>query len=325
MPTASEAAGNGGQLKSALVAGLNELSKNETVVFTQYTRVPLAPDSSVFWVASSTMLTAIGSLHYSTDRMQNVDETVAQNTFIFTSEQEVTAFNTVSPTTMWIGTWTVDGASLLITFSSRGRFYEESQLWHYVGVAVLPAMQSQLLANSGDLPPGPIVSNSLPIWLSLTTYPGGTVPIFPSWLVLDNIVPPYIVVRIEAEETIAIQNFPIGIWPGNASSGDPLQLMASSQLCRDDVELIFYGFTAQQITQYYWMLIDYSLNVGGFGFGPDNPVPRDPKRTQREIATIAQKKTLRILANYYQNTAEATARRLILDAEVSSWTVSSTP
>ena len=44
---------------------------------------------------------------------------------------------------------------------------------------------------------------------------------------------------------------------------------------------------------------------------------QDAKRTQVEIAALAQKKTLRVVANYYLNVASGVARRLLLTAMVS--------
>ena len=317
MPTASEAAGGGAQLQAVLDAGLNELSKNETVTFSQYTRVALAPDASVFWVKTSTTLTALGSLHVATDRRQELDEVIGATTAIFSSEQLVSEFVAIAPGTMWIGSWTLGATELLVAFSSRGRFYEEAQIFHYAGMCVYPAMQSQLVANSGDLPTGPIVSNSLPIWLSQTAF----APCYPSFLAPENIVPPYIVAHVEPSGTEAPGGFPMLTWPGTTepdSGASPLHDLPSTQLCRDEVDLILYGFTNATAIQYRQSLIDYSW-TDAFGFA-NNPVIRDEKRTQAEIATIAQKKSIHISAWYLQWTADAIARRLILEASVGSWT-----
>ena len=55
------------------------------------------------------------------------------------------------------------------------------------------------------------------------------------------------------------------------------------------------------------------------------PAIRDEKRVQVELAALAQKKTIHVSANYYQSTADAIARRLILDAEVASVTIGPLP
>ena len=60
-------------------------------------------------------------------------------------------------------------------------------------------------------------------------------------------------------------------------------------------------------------LIDYSVNTDTFGFC-NSPVIVDDKRTQVEISALAMKKHFTISASYYQSTADAIARRLILAA-----------
>lgn len=314
----SEASQAPGPLAASLEQGVISLSQNQTITFTQYTRVVLSDDGYVFWVASATTAEFTGSLHYITDRQQEEDQTVAANRFIFTALQEITQFNTVSPSTMWIGTWTTDNTTVQIAFADRGSFYQQADLWHYSGYAVYPALASQLVASSADLPTGPIVSNSLPIWLSQNTF----APVYPSFLVPDNAAPPYIVAHIEPAETESIGAFPILEWPGTTllnSGASPLHSLPSSQLMRDNVRLTLYGFTSQKAIQYYVSLIEYSQNTDAFGFC-NSPSIRDEKRTQVEIASLAMKKTLNISASYYIGTSDAIARRLILSAAVTTTT-----
>jgi hypothetical protein len=327
VPSAREAATGGSQLQAALDAGLDQISADQVVTFVQYTRVALAPDSSVFWVANpATTQSAKGSLHFATDREQNIDETVGRNEFIFSSQQEVTAFNSITPSTMLIGSWPfADGQNLQIAFSRRGRFYEEAKVWHYVGTAVLPAMQSQIIASMDDLPTGPIVSNSVPIWLSSGTFLSGqtltTIPVYPSFLVPDNLVPPYIVAHVDPDRTEAIGAFPEICWPGTIvpdSGASPLHEVPSSQLTRDEVTLTLYGMNSELAWQYRSSLIALSL-TDIFGFSALSAI-KDAKRTQVEIAALAQKKTIEIRANYYQGTANAIAYRLILLASIGSFT-----
>ncbi|HXS04808.1 MAG TPA: hypothetical protein VN731_10050 [Rhodanobacter sp.] len=315
MSLISEASAASGPLQAALASGVASISGNQSITFTQYTRQVVSPDGMVFWVASATTEDFTGSLHYISDRHQDEDETIAANRFIFTATQEVTALNAVSPSTMWIGTWTVDGTSIQIAFSDRGSFYEQAGLWHYSGYAVYPAMATQLVATPYDLPAGLIVSNSLPIWLAQNSM----APVYPSFLVPDNVVPPYIVAHIEPAMTDALGSFPIYRWPGTTQSGspDPLHDLPSSQLMRDTVKLTLYGFNNQQAIQYYVSLMEYSLATDDFGFC-NSPAIRDEKRGQVEIAALAMKKTITILASYYQGTADAVARRLILSATVTT-------
>lgn len=166
MGIADEAVTSPGILEAALEAGLNSISQNQSIPFVQYTKSTIPTDGYVFWVASGVTADFKGSLHYITDRRQEEDETVAMNRVIFTAQEEVTELNAVSPNTMWIGTWEVDGTEIRIAFSDHGAFYEQAGLWHYGGYAVYPALASQLVQSASDLPVGPIVSNSLPIWLA---------------------------------------------------------------------------------------------------------------------------------------------------------------
>jgi hypothetical protein len=140
----------------------------------------------------------------------------------------------------------------------------------------------------------------------------------------DNVVPPYITAHIDPNQTIALQAFPIFDWSARTNpNGDPSPLyeLPSWQLMRDTVRLTFYGFTNQQAIQFYAALMDYSVNTDDFGFC-NSPSIVDDKRTQVEIAALAMKKTMVIQASYYQGTADAIARRLILSAGFSSITVS---
>ena len=304
------------QLAAVLQQGTATLSANQSIAFAQYTKVALAPDSSVFWVANGQTANFTGSLHYITDRHQDEDQTVAANRFIFTADQEISQFNQVNPSTLWIGTWTVDGVALQIAFADRGSFYQQADLWHYSGYAVYPAMASQLVASETDLPMGPIVSNSLPIWLAQNSL----APVYPSFLVPDNIEPPYVVAHVEPDRTVALGGFPIYRWPGvpTYQPGSPqFYDLPSSQLMRDTVRLTLYGFTNAMAIQFLCSLIDYSLNTDNFGFC-NSPAITDDKRTQPEIAALAMKKTIVIEASYYQGSADAIARRLILSAAVTT-------
>ncbi|GGA00453.1 hypothetical protein [Dyella caseinilytica] len=309
------------QMAAALDAGIATLSGNQSITFQQYTKVTLEQDGTVFWVAASTVCNFHGSLHYITDRHQDEDQTVAANRFIFTAEQEITQLNSVSPSSMWIGTWTTDGGSLQIAFADRGSFYQQSDLWHYSGYAVYPAMASQVQGNEANLPEGPVVTNSLPIWLAQNSYQGITVPVYSSFLVPDNIQPPYIVAHIEPDSTEVLGAFPIQNGPGTVipdSGSAPLYEYTTTQLCAEDVRLTLYGFTNSQARAYLQALIDNSWNdVYGFC---TSPVIKDDKRTQAEIAALAMKKRIEFRASYNQSSADAIVRRFIVSASVTTTT-----
>jgi len=95
MSIASEASAAPRSMEAALNAGLDSLSRNETLIFTQYTKQVIAQDGYVFWVASSAQISARGSLHYGSQRDQSEDQTAGIDSVIFTSEVEITAFNNI--------------------------------------------------------------------------------------------------------------------------------------------------------------------------------------------------------------------------------------
>ena len=298
------------QLQATLAAGLGTLSNQQQIIFQQYAKSVSVADGYVFWVATGNNLTASGSLHQITETIQDEDNTYAKNGIVFTSQAEVTQFNLIDPQMMWIGAWIQDDVTLRVVFNDSGSVYQQSGLWHYSGDTVYPALQSQLVSSEADLPVGPIVSNSLPIWLAQNTF----APVYPSYLVPDNLEPPYIVVHIEPESTETLGAFPVYQWPGVTAGTNDYQL-PSSQLMKEKVKLTLYGFTNQSAIQYLSSLMDYSINTDDFGF-MNSPAIRDEKRKQSEIAAIAMKKSIDILASYYQGTADAVARRLILSAAV---------
>lgn len=314
MPSIAESFGAQSQLAGGLAAGLTTLDQQQTISFTQYAKSTLPIDGSVFYVNTGAATTVQGSLHYATDQQQNEDETIDVNRVIFTALSQIDVFNQAAPGDLFVGTF----QGIQFSFNARGSFYQQANLYHYVGNAVYPALASQLIDSAADLPVGPIVSNSLPIWLSQNSF----APVYASYLVPANIVPPYITAHIEPDMTEA-PSFPIYTWPGTTEAGSPAPLhdLPSMQLAKDRVRLTLYGFTNQLAIQYYASLIDYSVNSDAFGFG-NSPVIKDQKRTQSELGVIAMKKTLDIEAWYFQATADAITRRLILSAGFSSITTS---
>ena len=131
MSLSNEFLGSEGSFEAVLKTGTETLSNRQSVPFAQYSKIVLSQDGYVFWVNAGIQQNFIGSLHLSVDRLQEEDQTIGKNTAIFTSESEITAFNSIGPTTMWIGTWqTESGNPLSIVFSRRGRFYERANVWH---------------------------------------------------------------------------------------------------------------------------------------------------------------------------------------------------
>lgn len=299
-------------LHTALDVGVQNLARNQSVTFRQYTRKVLALDGYVFWVPTNNDTTAYGVVHIGVERHQDEDQTIGVNSVIFTSTTEVTEFNTIEPGEMWIASFDAPGGqSLEIAFSRRGPYQASADLYHYAGFAVFPPLKTQVITATNKLPTDPIVNNSLPIWLALDQY----APVFPSFLIPDNIVPPYISAHIEPGHTSAIQGFMDYEW--STATPDPgkpgFYELTSQQLMHDHVRLTLYGFNNQQSLQYLSYLLTHSLLSDDFGF-MSSPALNDDKRTQPEIAAIAMKKTLEFDVSYYQSTVAATASRLITSA-----------
>ena len=326
MPLVSETAQSGSQLEAAIAAGVRQISREQVLTFTKYQRTVLPVDGYLFWLNTGQTFQTQGSLHYGVDLRQAEDETIAVNRIMFTCETEVQEFNAVAPNVLWIAQLGDQAASnaqqapglsgftaspVLFAFSSRDLYFRKANVFHYVGVAVQPPLLSQLVNSAAALPVEPIVGNSLPIWLGLSQYG----PVYPSFLVPQNAEPPYVVAHIPPESTEALQAFATFdathvVWP---LPSDPLEPLPSNQLMRDSVRLTLYGFTNAQAIQYLQYLFDYSLNTDAFGV-MNMPAIRDEKRVQAEITAIAMKKAVEIEASYYQSTADAVARRLIISA-----------
>lgn len=290
------------QLEASLKAGLDVISQSQTITFTRYVKKILPLDGFVFWVRGDLVsppltpltVTVKGSLHRTAINNQAEDATYGQNRIVFTSVANVDEFNTIAPTEMLLGSF--DGVRF--SFNSLTMFYKQAGLYHYVGDAVYSFMESQIIdtvdqLNALDL----VVSNSLPIWLTLDD----VVPVYPSFLVLDNIPPPYAAIHVDPSQTQAIQSVPR---IDDTSS--------HWQLVQDHVRITLYGLDNVKSLQFQDYILGYMLNDGA-GMGLMNmPVIRDDKRTQSEINVIAMRKTIEFDVSYYQASIYAIARKYIL-------------
>lgn len=302
--TIAEALGAQSQLNASLDAGVNTLSLNQTVTFAEYVRKVLPLDGFIFWLKTSNSFTAQGSLHVAIDLNQNEDETFARNRVIFTAEQQVQDFDAVAPDTMYIATI----GNERFAFSRQANFYQQAGLYHYSGDAVNPAVGTQIVDDPATLDlTNLIVSNSLPLWLSLgsasvfgKTAP--TFPIYPSFLIPQNAAPPYASVQIGGGDTRAIQSAP------------RFDIQDSHfQLCKDNVRIVFYGLRNDAALDFQDFVFQYSLDTDNIGI-MNMPVIRDEKRTQSEIAVLAQKKSMDLEISYYQSRIETVTRQLILQS-----------
>lgn len=322
------------QMMADLAAGLDTLDLNQTVTFTQYNRVVLPADGFVFWVkadilnygaqpnsfgantttpgagttvaAPAATFQAQGSLHHTTVNRQDSDESFSVNRMIFTSKDEVNDLTDIAPTTMWLG----ETSGQRYAFSSRTMWYRQAGLYHYAGDAVYPALASQIIDNPAQLNlASAVVSNSLPVWLGFNS----TWPVYPSYLVPDNLAPPYISVNIDEGDTHPLQSWPL--YDGNGSRW---------QLTKDIVRITTYGMRNNDIMDWLDGVQQFTLdNPQTMGI-MNSPIPRDAKRGQTEISAIAQKKVITFEVNYYQQRIRDYARKLITQAFLEDFIISDT-
>jgi hypothetical protein len=330
MPTVNEGIGQT-ELNAGLDLGLETLSLQQVVTFTKYIRQVLPLDGYVFWVRWDLLSPAAlktagttrsggtvkvkGSLHYATDDMQREDETLSLNRVIFTAEAPIDEFNQVASNVMYLATFGItgkgpgltcdcppgkkSGTSIRFSFTRRRNLYRQAGLYHYEGDAVYPALSTQIIDDLTQLPTDPIVSNSLPVWLSLNQY----FPVYPSFLVDDNIVPPFASIHIGDTDTNFLQPIPYLD-----------KRLSHHQLADDKVRITLYGLTNNVVLDYYDYLIAYMTNHDDVMGLMSNTPPRDAKRTQSEMNVIAMKKVMEFRVSYYQTRIRDLSRQLILSA-----------
>jgi len=334
--SATESARARHQLAATIQAGERVLSENQTITFTKYIRLVLPIDGSVFWVRadlaspsalfnahrfngggpynappgqqySAPTVVANGSLHYMSQANQQEADGASLNRVLFTSEVEIEDFNDIGPTVMYIGEW----QGVRFSFSRRGMYYEQAKIHHYEGDAIFSTMETQIIDDLATFSPAQVVSNSLPLWLDLVNpsipvigLNGLPWPVFPSFLVTQNLAPPFIAVHIPPESTVAL-------------SGAPLlnRTLSHSQLVREKVRVTTYGLRNAEVLDFCDYVQWQFRNLPRLGI-MNMPVPRDEKQTQVELGVLAQRKTIEYEVNYLQATARNMARQLILSAFV---------
>lgn len=336
MSGVAEALSGNTQIGSVLRAGLDQLSGAQTITFTKYVRVVLPLDGYVFWVNAALVnpsaipnvpafnamtpgrpaiqgadvtVRVQGSFHFEIDRRQEEDMTLDINRCTFTAQSPIDEFNEISPGVMFLGAFTDgNGDPVRFSFSRRQNFYQAADLWHYIGDAVYPDMETQIIDTlNGFDQRSLVVTNSLPIWLAMNQmtppfpYPARQqIPMFPSFLVPPDIEPPYAAVHIYPDDTQAIVAAPLIDQRSN-----------HYQLSRDRVKITFFGlrnFNALDFVDF----VNTLSEQWDADFGIMNmPTIRDEKRTQREQAIIAMKKSIVYEINYYQTRVRDIAQQLI--------------
>lgn len=339
MSSVAEAMGARNPLGSALAAGVENISYNQKITFDLYHRFILPTDGSAYWVKAALLspsallnafvlngivpnqaqltlpateigglrlqIEAQGSLHYTSDSRQDEEANYVANRVQFTSLREVQNFNVIGPNFLYIARF--DG--IQFAFSARSHWYQQAELWHYVGDAVYSTMSTQVVDDPRALNvQQTVVSNSLPAWLAFAAlevdYPvevrKPAIPFYPSYLVTDNLPPPYVSVHIDPGATQAIQSFP---------ALDPR--LNQAQLCSDRVTLTLYGCNNDAALNLLQSLLQYSFDEGKFGI-LNMPTVRDEKQIQNELSTLAMKKRIIFDVSYYQQMMRDTARQMIL-------------
>jgi hypothetical protein len=245
-----------------------------------------------------------GSFHYSSTIEQNEDATIDSNNVIFSSLSEIQAFNQIGPDFLYICHY----RDLTFAFSGRGRLYEQADLYHYVGTALRSRHQTQIIDDPSQFNPTLVVSNSLPIWLNMPNYvppyPGFicSIPLYPSYLVDDNLPPPFGAIHIEKTDTIEM----------GSNFGPRLQ---QAQLCKEIVKVHTYGVDNLGISNFVAFVEQYSLDWMKLGLR-NSPAIQDIKLPQSEFKILAQRKLIEFEINYRQLVVRDEARQFIEHAKV---------
>ncbi|MBD8128932.1 hypothetical protein IFU23_05665 [Pantoea agglomerans] len=303
MPRLDEFAANtGSQLSSVLQSAVETISSSQQITFRLYVRKVLPLDGFVYWVNAAILtepeqanmglpLTRVisGSLHRQVVSEQSESATGAINNIIFTPLEQADNLNTVDPDAVYFGEY--DGTQF--AFSRMESRYTQAGIYHYRGTAILPTMRTQIIEKAEDISDEQILSNSIPIWLSLNQF----ATVYPSFLSPSNLRPPYIVADVRA--TSPLQSAP--------------HYDVRCQHVADQVRLTLYGLTNTQALQFVDYVISTALEDEEFGI-TNVPVVIDGKRSQVEMGVLARQKFVDFDINYYQATALDVAHQLIKKA-----------
>lgn len=317
------------ELAALLAQGIEELDLQQVVEFKEYRRSVLPLDGYVFWIPAGEIRVQ-GSLHHMQEIIQNTDETIGLAGVTFTTQQRIEQFSNAPIDSIFVAT----RGQFRFAFSRQNGYFDAASLWHYQGHSIYPAMASQLLDDPAWLDPNrAVVSNSLPIWLALSSYAspylGGfsnQLQLYPSMVVPPNLTPPYGVIDIPEEATRALQSVPQVIRaqvqatdsdgePIVDSEGDPVLIPKRifSQLMADRVRLTLYGLQHAQAANFYGAVMEYIGMQGPMGLLSVSGL-RDGKRGQTELQAIAMQKHLDLEVSYQMAHVESVARQLITSA-----------
>jgi len=323
MTSVAEASTGQTQLAAGLGAGIATLSLNQEVNFTLYVKLILPLDGFVFWVNANLLtnsallgqsqfnqvkfdsvgskplppkvIQAQGSLHYATEIIQTQDQNAARNHVVFTTQGQIQDFNEINPNMMYIATFD----EVRFSFSRSANFYKQASVYHYHGDAIYSVMESQIIDSMTDFDSTDvIVSNSLPLWLSLNQF----FTIYPAFLSEQNSVLPYATAYIDPNTTQAL-----------ASSPYINSVSSHYQLTQETVKIEMFGIRNAEALEFHDYVNNYSINTDNFGI-MNMPVMRDEHVTQKELGVIAMKKVITFEISYYQQNILDIARKMITSA-----------
>ncbi|EMN1953004.1 hypothetical protein [Citrobacter koseri] len=304
MPSLNELSQAKTELNASLVQGLEDISRSASVTFTKYVRKVLPLDGFVFWVKASILAEdpnsepdtreVKGYLHLTTETIQDEEQLYDKNVVTFTAQADIDPFNDIGSEVLYIGEF----YGIQFAFSRRSGLNEPANIYHYTGHAIYPHMLSQIINSVDDIDlTDVVVSNSLPIWLSLNHF----MPMYPAMLSLQNLAPPYATVKC----------------------GDPVPVAGAFyldeksnqyQLVSEEVTIYITGLRNAAAEDFLRYVQEYTLNDDAEMGVMNIPVVKDDRVTQNELNIIAMRKIVKFKINYYQQRMRNVARRLITSA-----------
>lgn len=292
------------ELNATLTQGLDDLRRFQVVTFTKYIRKVLPLDGFVFWVKASVLSSAPdseldtvnvkGYLHLTTESIQDDEQLYDRNVVTFTAQADIDPFNDIGSDVLYIGEF----FGIQFSFSRRTGLNEPANLYHYSGEAIFPYMRSQIINSADDIDLADVVvSNSLPIWLSLSQF----MPMYPAMLSVQNLVPPYATVKCGEPSPVAG-----AFWLDEKQN--------QYQLVSEDVTITVTGLRNAAVEDFLRYVQDYTLSDKAEMGVMNIPVIQDERVTQNELNIIAMRKKVKFKVNYYQQRMRNVARRLITSA-----------
>ncbi|OIN33503.1 hypothetical protein AO411_2028285 [Salmonella enterica subsp. enterica serovar Sarajane] len=292
------------ELNATLTQGLDDLSRFQVVTFTKYIRKVLPLDGFVFWVKASVLSSAPdsepdtvnvkGYLHLTTESIQDDEQLYDRNVVTFTAQADIDPFNDIGSDVLYIGEF----FGIQFSFSRRTGLNEAANLYHYSGEAIFPYMRSQIINSADDIDLADVVvSNSLPIWLSLSQF----MPMYPAMLSVQNLVPPYATVKCGEPSPVAG-----AFWLDEKQN--------QYQLVSEDVTITVTGLRNAAVEDFLRYVQDYTLSDKAEMGVMNIPVIQDERVTQNELNIIAMRKKVKFKVNYYQQRMRNVARKLITSA-----------